>query len=215
MSDLFSSRLSDLSLSHNLSLDHTVIWKLSDYFSLALKWGEKINITANLGLEDYLKENVLDPLLALKNFQASFSTDEQNPLCSILDVGCGGGFTGLTWAIILGDTTHVTLIDRDRRKINFCRQVIRELALPNVKAHHSDFSSFDLNNLKHPLTLVSRATFGASDFFHLANKYGRPDDTAIYCSTPTEATQLSQDTNLNLISYNIDSTTRCLLIKKL
>jgi 16S rRNA G527 N7-methylase RsmG len=214
MSDIFSSRLSDLAQQLNLPLDHSLIWKLSDYFQLAQKWGAKINITANLGFDEYLKENVLDPLLALQALRSntSFKPDLLN---SILDIGCGGGFTGITWAIALGESSKVTLIDRDRRKINFCRQAIRELALPNAKAHHADFSSFDLNSLIHPLTLVSRATFGASDFFNLANKYGSTNDSAIYFSTPAELNKLLIKSDIIQVPYSIESTARYMLMKNL
>lgn len=51
-----------------------------------------------------------------------------NASLSVLDVGTGGGMPGIPLAI-LSPSFHITLLDSELRKIEFCQKVIQELEL--------------------------------------------------------------------------------------
>jgi len=121
-------------------------------YNLAKKWGSSINITANLEEEKFIYENILDPILALKCYK-----DHINRVpFSIIDIGCGGGFVGLIWHIFKENEFKTILFDSDRKKINFCRQLIRELDLKNVEAIQG---RAEIASIGHFDTIVTRATF--------------------------------------------------------
>ena len=100
--------------------------QFNQFARLLLAWNRKINLTA-----------IVDPIqIAVKHFLDSvaplsyLSTDGE-----ILDLGTGGGFPGIPLKILRPDQ-KMTLIDGTRKKINFVKQVIRELDLGKIEAHH-------------------------------------------------------------------------------
>lgn len=140
---------------------------LDRYFEIARHWGSKINITANLEVENYQRENVLDPTLALQAWQKSAGYLSPD---SLADLGCGGGFVGITWHILLEQNCQTLLVDADRKKIGFCKQVIRELGLRNISAKQIRLDPYHPQNPfgKNFAAVVSRATWDAEIFFRIA-----------------------------------------------
>lgn len=89
-----------------------------------LLWNKKINLTA-----------ITDPLeMAVKHF-----IDSVAPLpwlkqsASVLDLGTGGGFPGIPLKTV-APSLNMTLVDAIAKKINFTRQVIRQLGLTGISA---------------------------------------------------------------------------------
>ncbi|MEL0072128.1 MAG: 16S rRNA (guanine(527)-N(7))-methyltransferase RsmG, partial [Rhodobiaceae bacterium] len=100
------------------------------YQALLGKWQQKINLVGPATLAQFWERHVLDSaqLLALAGAQRRVW----------LDLGSGGGFPGLVLAIMLADntenaspdTSHVHLVESDRRKSAFLQAVIRETGVP-------------------------------------------------------------------------------------
>ena len=89
----------------------------------------------------------------------------------VLDLGCGAGFPGIPLKIA-SPSLEVVLCDSNRKKIDFCDAVIRELKLSSIKTEHgraedakthSKCGVFDI--------VISRATFKAADFLEIALPY--------------------------------------------
>ena len=105
------------------------ITRLLAYQALLGKWQQKINLVGPATLAQFWQRHVLDSaqLLALAGAQRRIW----------LDLGSGGGFPGLVLAIMLADspdnaspdTSHVHLVESDRRKSAFLQAVIRETGI--------------------------------------------------------------------------------------
>jgi len=148
--DILSGLLDDRGLVLSLEdLDSCI-----NIYGLACKWGQKINITANLKPSEFAVENILDPILAFHSVESEKGFTDKRLL---VDLGCGGGFVGFCWYII-GKSRFkgLKLVDGDRRKINFCRQVARELGLKQVECVHSRTEDLIEND---SVYLVTRATW--------------------------------------------------------
>ncbi len=93
---------------------------LCEHFELLQRWNRQINLTA-----------VSDPREAARRHfgEAAFLHRELPAMDSAVDVGSGGGFPGLPFAV-LRPGTAVTLVDSKRKKASFLRMVAR--AHPNV-----------------------------------------------------------------------------------
>lgn len=142
-------------------------------YNLSLHWGDKINITKNLSLERFLIENILDPLCAIQKYSVHFR-NHLDLASSLIDLGCGGGYVGFLWHIFLQERICTTLMDGDRRKVNFCKQVIRELGLKNIQAIHSRAEEHQIGNSKGYDLCVSRATWAFSEYLGQGKRFLKP-----------------------------------------
>jgi 16S rRNA (guanine527-N7)-methyltransferase len=133
---------------------------LAIYRDELLAWNCKINITA-----------ITDPSeIAVKHFVDSLIP---GPLIaegdSVLDIGSGGGFPGIPLAILL-PSIRMTLMDSNRKRANFQRQIIRLLKLKNVCVGEGRAESFH----RHPDyansydIVISRAFSALSPFVQIA-----------------------------------------------
>lgn len=163
--------------------------KMTEYFALVGLWGEKINFTSNRGLDQFLYENIADPLCAYFAFNKSeFIKSEQKKPLKLVDLGCGGGFVGMIWHIASEGRFKTLLVDSDRRKINFCKQVIRELRLENVSALQIRAEEIQVQKENPPYIIISRATWSFEKFVQISKKY---------CSTGTKIIYFSGKKNMN------------------
>ena len=117
-----------------------VLELFEEYYNLTLKWAEKINITANLSPENFVLENILDPYLCVQSFALSAANLDEKAV--IADMGCGGGYVGIVAKLAFFPHQKLYLVDSDRKKINFCKQAVRELGLEPVSLLYSLFSIF-------------------------------------------------------------------------
>lgn len=143
---------------------------MGNLYNLSLHWGDKINITTNLSLERFITENILDPLCAIQKYSVHFK-NHLDSSANLIDLGCGGGYVGLSWHIYLQQKICTTLMDGDRRKINFCKQAIRELGLKNIQAIHSRAEEYQIEDDKAHDICVSRATWAFSGFLDKARRF--------------------------------------------
>lgn len=165
------------------------------YYDLLQKWNAKINITRNDQDERFLCENLFDPILALKAWQG---LDVNSRV--LVDLGAGGGFVGILWAVISDQFDEVFLVDSDRRKINFCREVCRALKLKprfsekprasvfqrSLNCIHQRVDEFlKSDRLKGRSLLVSRATFAFTELLDLVKNRAKPGDCLISFEGPS------------------------------
>jgi 16S rRNA (guanine527-N7)-methyltransferase len=143
---------------------------IGNLYNLSLHWGDKINITKNLSLERFFTENILDPLCAIQRYSVHFKNHVDSSM-SLIDLGCGGGYVGLLWHIFLQEEICTTLMDGDRRKINFCKQAIRELGLKNIQAIHARAEDYQISAGKGYDLCVSRATWDFSGFLSQGRRF--------------------------------------------
>lgn len=92
-----------------------------------LEWNRKINLTAITDPEQVGIKHFIDAIIPMMHIP------EQGEL---LDLGTGGGFPGIPLKV-MRPHQPMTLIDASRKKINFVKHVLRQLALPKIEALQS------------------------------------------------------------------------------
>ena len=103
--------------------------KFIKYMRLVQEWNEKVNLTAILDDEEFIKKHFIDCIKI-------FKSNEIKSAKTIIDVGTGAGFPGLPIAI-MDENKKITLLDSLNKRINFLNLVVRELELTNVITIHS------------------------------------------------------------------------------
>ena len=97
--------------------------RLAIYADLLVRWQATINLVAPTTL----------PILWTRHFADSWQVLDAVPEARTwIDLGSGGGFPGLVTAVRLADRpgARVHLVDSDRRKCAFLREVSRETGAP-------------------------------------------------------------------------------------
>jgi len=108
------------------------------HLDLIRNWGTKINLTAIEDPRDMAILHFLDSLTVFKVIPVGSRLN-------ILDIGSGAGFPGLVLRTA-DETLHVTLLDRNPKKIVFLKHAARALNLTKV-----DFVNMCLQNfVVHP-----------------------------------------------------------------
>ena len=103
--------------------------KLIKYMRLVQEWNQKVNLTAIVEDNDFIKKHFVDCIKA-------FKSDAIRNAKTVIDVGTGAGFPGLPIAI-MNENCEVLLLDSLNKRINFLNLVVRELGLKNVETVHS------------------------------------------------------------------------------
>lgn len=98
------------------SVSRETIEKLEIYISLLQQWNKKINLVSQQGMDQVWKRHVYDSFQLIRYLDSSVK--------SIADLGSGGGFPGLILA--LSTEIPVILIESDKRKTIFLREVLRQ-----------------------------------------------------------------------------------------
>ena len=138
-------------------------WK---YYQETLKWSASINLTTNLSVDRFVSENIIDPYLAFSCF--SNMDHEKTGPHSILDIGCGGGYVGLVWHYLNKQKGALFLLDSNRKKVNFCRSVIRNTSLINCNTVNQEAKTYLSSALSIKInTIVTRATMSPKDILLL------------------------------------------------
>lgn len=131
-----------------LDIDPAVIPALERFAEMVLERNRVMNLTAITEPADVAALHLLDslallPLAALKNER-------------LVDVGCGAGFPGVPLAIA-GEQLKVTLLDSQRKRIDFLEEVREGLKLENVSCIHGRAEEFAGEQREQFDAAVSRA----------------------------------------------------------
>ena len=102
--------------------------KFKRYKELLQEWNEKIDITTIIEDEEVDIKHFLDSLTVL-------DSDVVKEGMKVIDIGTGGGFPGLPLKIVRDDL-DILLLDSLNKRINFLKEVIKELGLKNIDALH-------------------------------------------------------------------------------
>lgn len=122
----FAARLDACGIPHAPSLPE----KLWRYHALLLDWNSRMDLTAVTEEDEMIDRHYVDSLMALT---VPGLLPERG---TIIDVGTGAGFPGLPLALALPEC-QVTLLDAQRKRLDFLRAVIDELRIANVTLVHS------------------------------------------------------------------------------
>ena len=95
-------------------------------YELILQGNLKLNLTRITEPQDFWEKHLWDSLRGV----VSLLSNPHNQL-SAIDIGTGGGFPGIPFAIALPNS-QVNLLDSTQKKVTFLTQIIPELELHNV-----------------------------------------------------------------------------------
>lgn len=100
--------------------------QLKTYGGLIEQWQKAINLVSPKTIDDLWERHLLDSaqLLPLIKNMPSFSVKTK-----LVDLGSGGGLPGIVLAITMDNP--ITMIESDKRKCIFLKEVIRTLGLKN------------------------------------------------------------------------------------
>lgn len=145
--------------------------RLSLYQELVLKWNPVINVVAKSTESVIWQRHFLD--------SAQIFQDLPDAARDWVDLGSGGGFPGLVVAILADDLAprlRVTLVESDKRKSVFLREVIRETGIS------ATVRSERIENLPSGMADVvsARALSSLGMLCQHAEKLLRPAGTAIF-----------------------------------
>ena len=132
--------------------------KMVCYAELLMEWSLRTNLTSLRDPVDIAVFHFLDSLTVFKVAPrfAGFR---------VLDVGSGAGFPGMVMRIADG-SLHVTLLDRNPRKIVFLKEVARKLDLTGISFFNKKLETLLEDRETRPFDLVvSRALSSAPGFF--------------------------------------------------
>jgi len=122
----------------NIELDEDKLTKLEKYYEMLVEWNEKMNLT---GITE--KSQVY-----LKHFYDSLTLNKIVDLkqdLSLVDIGTGAGFPGLVLKIVFPNL-KITLIDSLNKRIEFLKEVIKELGLKDIEAIHARSEEYGIKN---------------------------------------------------------------------
>lgn len=129
--------------------------QLEDYLQEVSRHNEQVNITSDSGEALYLRHGA-DALAALPVLRRYLATS--NPRPSLLDLGAGAGFIGITLKIAWPDL-EMTLLEASRRKFQFLSNACARLKTPNLHVilgrapealHGKDFDAVIVRAVAHP-----------------------------------------------------------------
>lgn len=101
--------------------------QLTHYVALLQKWQGAINLISRDEVEIW-QRHIIDSA-QLSHGMTGLANGEE-----IIDIGSGGGLPGIVVAI-MNPEKKVSLVESDRRKTVFLREVVRQLAMTNTSIH--------------------------------------------------------------------------------
>lgn len=122
---------------------------ISIYIDILLRWNARINLTAVRKPEEIVTRHFGESLICARHLfpkvgMPTFSRlrpAQALPSPRVIDVGSGAGFPGLPikiWA----PRVHLTLIEANRKKATFLREVVRSLALADAEVFAGRAATF-------------------------------------------------------------------------
>lgn len=106
-----------------LNIDYQKKVALIKYASLVMDYNKNINITGAENIENFIKEHIIDSLLALNIFK---NCD------NIIDIGSGAGLPSIPLAIVY-ENKKFALCESKNKKADFLDMAKKELSLNNIE----------------------------------------------------------------------------------
>jgi 16S rRNA (guanine527-N7)-methyltransferase len=101
---------------------------ISTYIDLLLRWNARVNLTAIRDPDEIVTRHFGESLFLARHL----FPDSKGSGIQVLDIGSGAGFPGLPLKI-WHSAISLTLVESNQKKAAFLREVIRALALTDVK----------------------------------------------------------------------------------
>ena len=117
-----AERLASRAATLSLKADERILSQLAAYFTLLLRWNEKINLTSLGDTDEAVDRLIMEPLAA-----AAFLPSGGK----VIDIGSGGGSPAIPLAITL-NSAFLTMVESRGRKAAFLREALRALELPGA-----------------------------------------------------------------------------------
>jgi len=157
-----------------IALSQRQVENFLSYIDLIQFWNSKFNLTAIRSIALIVQHHFIDSL-AIARF-----TDPDKRL---MDIGSGAGFPGIPLKIISPEK-EITLVDSQRKKINFMKEVIRELNLKGVEVIEARVE--ELNPSKNGLfgETVARAFGSLDQFLQISAGLLTPGGQGLFMSGP-------------------------------
>lgn len=148
-----------------LDVSRETLDRLQRYAALLEKWQARINLVSGATLPELWRRHFLDSAQLLPLVRAA----RPEPAETWLDLGSGAGFPGLVLAIMGAGKVH--LVESDRRKCAFLRQVIRETGA-DAAVHAVRIEALAPQR---PDIITARALAPLHRLLPLAARHGRAD----------------------------------------
>lgn len=152
---------------NNFQLSSEQVEQTCQYLLLLNEWNQKINLTRHSVPDEVIEKDVLDALY-FNMYRIMYALDFD----SCLDMGCGAGFLGMMFKI-LSPRLKIGFLDSDRRKVNFIKQVNRELGFKDNITIQADVIRYPLEYKEYFNAAVTRATWILDDILKYAHYYVR------------------------------------------
>ncbi len=144
------------------------------YIDLIQLWNSKFNLTAIRSTPLIVRHHFIDSLAI-----APFTNLDKR----LMDIGSGAGFPGIPLKIIFPDK-EITLVDSQRKKISFMREVVRLLGLKGVEVIQARVE--ELNSSQNGIfgETVARAFGSLDQFLHISAGLLAPGGQGLFMSGP-------------------------------
>ena len=106
-----------------MQFSNEMIDRFQEFCTILHKWNEKINLISEKSALSILEKHIFDSLQYLRWLDSTHKT---------LDIGSGAGFPGIPIKIV-HPKMDLTLMDSQRKRCNFLREVIRSLNLDGIE----------------------------------------------------------------------------------
>lgn len=98
------------------------------YMDMMLRYNQKINLTAITEESEIIEKHFIDSLTVLESGKIQSG-------CRLIDIGAGAGFPSIPIKI-MNENISVTMLDALQKRVDFLREVIKELGLKDIEALH-------------------------------------------------------------------------------
>jgi len=181
--EMLSARLMECGIPHDAGLPG----KLLRYHELLLDWNTRMDLTAVTEEAEMIDKHYVDSLIALSVPGLIPRTG------TLIDVGTGAGFPGLPLALACPEL-RVTLMDAQKKRLNFLQAVIDDLQVRNVTLVHAraeDAAQFPQHREKYDVA-VARAVASLSVLSEYLLPFVRVGGKAVCWKGPALAEELQQ-----------------------
>lgn len=177
-----------------LGVSRETMQRLETYAGLLQKWNRSINLVSRESLTDLWRRHFLDSAQLL----AFLPPPPQDRPLRILDLGSGAGFPGMVLAMLGAGEVH--LVESDRRKCAFLREVARTTGSPvSVRPQRIEH----LEGLRADV-ITARALAPLDRLLDYARPLLLPEGVCLFLkgrAVEREITQLSPDPSLRMETF--------------